>query len=236
MPSASDFQKIFNLSPGAALYFPQDKGGEIILAEVRQIKIKQSVKKQNEIYEFHSKIDLEIKEHTTRHVLEVAAKQYLSGRGYGNEEKENEKEERVVLSSFGSPYAYNLESIKIDSFDPDEAHASITFVGKAIRKRDRDALGNENGEKRRTKEARAARKRKKKDELEPQLRIMKSRFSSNKCFFCSKVMEEGATIAKDAKYTKHGGWMHVSCAVEQAKINKKMQNFYAFKKNAVSFL
>jgi hypothetical protein len=120
MPSASAFKKTFNLNKGAILH--SQTTGKTVLAEVQKSTIGHTAKRRNELYEFPSTIDLEIKDQsTTRYRLRATLKQLG---------------ERIAYSSYGSPYKCSIENIKIESFDPAEAHASITFLGKAIRRRD----------------------------------------------------------------------------------------------------
>ena len=147
MPSASDFKKAFNLKPGVALHSSQGKKG--VLGTVQNSTIGHTAKQRNELYEFPSTIDVGIKDiTTTSRSLEAAMKHFLSD------------EEKLVYSAYGSPYSCSIKNVKINSFDPENAHASITFLGKAIRRRDMPTIGKKKEE--RKKEAAEATQRKRK--------------------------------------------------------------------------
>lgn len=148
MPSASAFKKAFNLKPGVALHSSQGK--KSVLGTVQNSTIGHTAKQRNELYEFPITIDVEIKDKTTTaRSLEAAIKHFLS------------EKEQIVYSAYGSPYSCSIKNIKIKSFDPDNAHASITFLGKAIRRRDIPTLGKKKEEERK-KEVAAATQRKRK--------------------------------------------------------------------------
>ncbi|KAL4541451.1 hypothetical protein Ndes2437B_g05813 [Nannochloris sp. 'desiccata'] len=144
MPSASVFKKAFNLDKGAVLHSPGK--GKTVLAEVQKSAIGHTAKKRNELYEFPSTIDLKIKDQSTTQRRLVATIKQLG--------------ERIAYSAYGSPYSCSIENIKIELFDPAEAHAIIKFLGKAIRRRDTPTLGKQKEEER-EKKATAAKKRKK---------------------------------------------------------------------------
>jgi hypothetical protein len=146
MPLASDFRKAFNLNKGAAVYSLQGKNN-ILVGEVQSSSIGHTTKKKNELYEFPSSVEVKVKDKAiNKRSLEAAFKEYVKG-------------EQIVYSAYGSPYACSVAKIKISSFDLDEDHASFTFLGKAIRRRDIPTLGQQKEEERK-KEATAAKKRK----------------------------------------------------------------------------
>jgi hypothetical protein len=94
MPSPSDFKKAFKLNKGAAIHSPETEN--TILAEVQKATIGHTPKKRNELYEFPSTLNVEIKDpDTTESDLEAAIKHYLS-------------EEFTVYSAYGSPYLCSI--------------------------------------------------------------------------------------------------------------------------------
>jgi len=144
MPSASEIKKAFNLTKGALLHSPTK--GKTVLAKVQKSNIGHEAKKRYELYEFPSTIDVEIKDQTTTQQRLGAAIKQLK--------------DRIVYSAYGSPYSCSIENVNIESFDPKKAHASITFLGKAIRRRNIPTLSKKKEEEREGKTS-AAKKRKK---------------------------------------------------------------------------
>jgi hypothetical protein len=220
MPSPSEFKKAFKLNKGATL---PSRTKNKNLAEVLNASIGHTVKIRNERYEFPSTVDLKIADSaTTKSNLEAAIKEYL-------------KNELTAYSAYGSPYSCSVANVEITSFEPEKDHARISFLGKAVRRRDILTLKQQTEAKReKEEEAAAGPSKKKKQKMSvptkniqvskedinkwiSHCRVIRSRWGSRKCAVCGEKIEHGNKIAKDASSTEKGGWMHVSCAVEQAK-------------------
>ena len=115
-----DFKKAFGLAKGNEL---RSKDGPL-LGKINLPNISHVEKEQKERYEYPSTLDIELNtdQKITARKIEAALR--------------NQTKERVVYSSYGSPYSCTITGIKVTELDEGTGRAQVKFLGKAVRRRD----------------------------------------------------------------------------------------------------
>jgi hypothetical protein len=188
MPSVSAYKKAFNLLKGEIF---SDKYTKFILENIH-IGHKE-VKRYSE-YSFP--IRLEFKGPNIKFGEKILMN-FINT-------KITSKNGKIVNSDYGNPYECTIGEPQIEDVRKENDH-NIYIVrseGYAFRRRD---LPSE----RKTYRSKSAKTLK---EYQPNIEIVKSRFSTSKCKKCNQKINIGSTIAK-MKIDKNmrGGWSHLEC-------------------------
>eukprot|EP00887_Chlorella_sp_A99_P006714 scaffold3.g6714.t1 len=203
MPSAADFRRAFSLSESQALGASR--------FSIAQSRVGHEVVEEFEHYSFPIELRVEgeaaaaagsgrsVRSASAAKRLAAAFKQHVAN-----------KQRVVVYSAYGSPYECIIGDCAVDHLGGGAFRIKAT--GTAERRRDLPLLAQVREQER---GAAAEPSAEEVAALEPEYRVIKSRFGTSKCSICDGTIDPGVKIAKRAMEQAKGGWAHVGCIVAQ---------------------
>lgn len=223
MPSPTEFRKGLGLQPGRSV-----PG----LGTVTACSTGHVVRQQNELYEFPTELTIQ---------LDAAGKG--QPRRLASTFKRQVNRGQIVYSAYGSPYECSVEGVKVKEAGEEQGSVTLTYTGKAARRRDIPTLAQRKAKERQQKGIQ--------DDVAPEgrylvgnaccrerlwlrlttptvfhadakrylqgYRVIKSRFGSSTCSVCNEPIDPGVKIAKQEGKAQAGGWAHVTCQLKQLK-------------------
>jgi hypothetical protein len=199
MPSASEFKRAFALETGARVAGATVEAGAVGHEQLRR----------QELYRYSGEMTLKLPTRGRTPAPRALAAEFKRRVG-----------EKMVYSSYGSPYWCWLKSVKVKALNTAARRATLVFEGRAERRRDAPTLAEV---KARERAARCVRRVDAADESElvQSMRVITSRFGSSRCAACGDVIDPGERVARPADYGGHGGWAHAACAIADRKAARR---------------
>jgi hypothetical protein len=199
MPSASNFKRAFALEPGARV-----AGATVEAAAAGHEQLR-----RQELYAYPGQVTLKLPARGRAPSARALAAEFKRRVG-----------EKMVYSSYGSPYWCRLKSVKVKALDAAARRATLAFEGRAERRRDAPTLAEV---KARERAARGVRRVDAADEREllQGMRVITSRFGTSRCATCGEAIDPGEKVARPADFGGRGGWAHAACMIAERKAARR---------------